>query len=175
MNKLFIILLLFFALSCSNSNKLSMTTNLTTTKSTTSTIVTNQVNKSDCSMSYAFDGMNSKFKGNFSAVAKPTSKINIVLEFTRDDYKIHDTIETEKIARLLDFNDIDKIEIDSVKYSDEKADIKVRFIISLTKKETISTKNIDKYWMVYSSNFKNPQSKIALTKTEKSSIEVFEL
>ncbi len=72
----------------------------------------------------------------------------------------------------MDFNNIKRIQIDSLTYNVRDEMIKLEFIISLIRVENDKGKIVDKYSMVYSSGFKNPKPTMNVEKIEKSLIQI---
>ena len=113
-----------------------------------------------------------KFNGSYSFKTDPTVEININLDFEKSGNQVKDILNTQSFSKFMDLNNTKSIEIDSLDYKVIDKEIKLKFIISLIKEENDKWKVIDKYSMVYSSEFNNPKPKIVVDKIEKISVEI---
>ncbi len=112
------------------------------------------------------------FNGSYSLKTDPTVEININLDFEKSGNQVKDILHTQSFSKFMDFNNTKRIEIDSLAYKMINEEIKLKFIISLIKEENDKRKIVDKYSIVYSSEFNNPKPVIVVDKIERKSVEI---
>jgi len=143
--------------------------------STTTKTISYLIN-SDARLTYSVtkntdDGI-CNFNGYCSLKTNPATAIIMGLHFEKSGAIIKDTLYTPSFSKLMDFNNIKRIQIDSLTYNVRDEMIKLEFIISLIRVENDKGKIVDKYSMVYSSGFKNPKPTMNVEKIEKSLIQI---
>ena len=92
--------------------------------------------------------------------------------FEKSGNQVKDILHTQSFSKFMDFNNTKRIEIDSLAYKMINEEIKLKFIISLIKEENDKRKIVDKYSIVYSSEFNNPKPVIVVDKIERKSVEI---
>lgn len=120
--------------------------------------MTNEVNGDACELQY-----------DFSTEASPNVNIQMCLNFKQGGFEIIDTLLTPKFSPLMGFNGVKKIQIDSLDFKVVDDGVRMKFLMKLIKSE--EPRMVDKYLMVYSSNFAHPNPVLVVDRIEKSMIQ----
>lgn len=120
--------------------------------------ITNEVNGVACVLQY-----------DFSTEVSPNVDIQMCLNFKKGVFEIKDTLLTPKFSPLMAFNGVKKIQIDSLDFKVVDDGVRMKFLMKLIKSE--EPRMVDKYLMVYSSDFAHTNPVFAVDRIEKSMIQ----
>lgn len=176
MKKILIYSFLFILSSCNQPFMKAQNNENSKQQVLSTSSVTSYNSGSESNMTYSStqntdDGI-CNFKGYCSLKTKPATEIGMGFHFEKSGTQIKDTLNTQLFSRLMDLNNVKKIQMDSLTCKMIDKEIKLKFILSLTRDENDKLKKVEKYSMVYSSGFKNQKPTMMVDKIEKSSIEI---
>lgn len=120
--------------------------------------MTNEENGEACVLQY-----------DFSTDITPDVDIQMCLNFKKGVFEIKDTLLTSKFSPLMAFNGVKKIQIDSLDFKVVDDGVRMKFQMKLIKSE--EPRMVDKYQMVYSSDFAHSNPALAVDRVEKSMIQ----
>ena len=120
--------------------------------------MTNEENGEACELQY-----------DFSTDVAPNVVIQMCLNFKKGVFEIKDTLLTPNFTPLIAFNGVKKIQIDSLDFKVVDNGVRMKFLMKLIKSE--EPRVVDKYQMVYSSDFAHSNPVLAVDRIEKSMIQ----
>jgi len=130
--------------------------------------------KSTYSQTQNDNGINCRFKADYSITIETTAKIDMNLLFEKENGNVRDVLNTQVFSKYMDLNNVQNIQIDSFVYKVRNEKIDLRFNVTLVREQNEKAKKLDKYTIRYSSDFDNPKQTVQLVKAEKNSIEYFD-
>lgn len=184
MKKTIIYSLLLVIISCNpsrsdkigNPNSQDESQIKTETKSTMNVQSTNTGSelKSTYSQTQNDNGINCRFKADYSITIETTTKIDMNLIFEKANANVKDVLNTQVFSKCMNLNNVQNIKIDSFVYKVRDNKIDLRFNVTLVREQNEKAKKLDIYTIKYSSDFDNPKQTVQLVKTETKSIEYFD-